>query len=71
MPLEKTRLRPGAYWDRGSTPLASKYFEIKYLRGTSGRTDNKSDNTSGVFRHYPVAYSPKSAASFSLGNDLG
>jgi len=57
--------------NRGSTPLASKYREINYLRGTGGKNDNKTDNTSGIFRRYPVAFSPKSAASFSLGSDSG
>ena len=43
--------------NRGSTPLASKYFEINHLCGRGGKSDNKSDNTSDIFRHYPVAFS--------------
>jgi hypothetical protein len=44
---------------------------MNHLRERVGKTDNKSDNISGIFRHYPVAFSPKSAASFSLGKRLG
>jgi len=40
----------------GSTPLASKYFVVKHFCVRSYETDNKSDNTSGVFRHYPVEF---------------
>jgi len=47
-----------------STPLASKCFVIGYLCGKAAGSDNKSDNTRGVFHHFPAAYSLKSAARF-------
>jgi hypothetical protein len=42
---------------------------VKYLCVKLDETDNKNDNTSGVFRHYPVAFSRKHAGSFSFGSD--
>jgi hypothetical protein len=68
---ERTSCRKSGSTDlrnRGSTPLASNLLQINYLHGTLRVTDNKSDNISGVFRDYPVAYCDKSEGSFSQGS---